>query len=71
MLEKHSELLAMKGCTDPNVVMGYISGWTGIPETDVFVLVPILVGPVKYRAEHWIALFERAGVKIRPRISTS
>jgi len=70
VLKEHAELLANKWCTDHNVVMGFISGPSGAGETDAFVLVPIVVPPTKRSAEDWIGIFERAGIEIRPKVTT-
>ena len=59
----HAELLAQPELTDPNVIIGWLTGRAGVPRSDMFVLVPVL----NCRSgEQWIEMFENAGVEITP-----
>lgn len=57
----HASLFAWKGLTDPNVIVGWLSGRSGVPRSDLFMLVPI--EPIR-TSEQWMELFSRAGVEI-------
>jgi hypothetical protein len=57
-INAHAALFANKGLTDPNVILGWLSGPTGVPRSDLFVLIPIVhLGT----SEQWMMLFQTKG----------
>jgi hypothetical protein len=59
--DAHKDLLGRKGLTDPSVIVGWLTGTTGVPRSDLFVLVPITdLGT----GDQWMALFEKAGAEV-------
>jgi hypothetical protein len=61
----HAELLAQPELTDPNVIVGWLTGRAGVPRSDMFVLVPV---PDCRSGAQWIEMFKNAGVEITPTV---
>jgi hypothetical protein len=54
----HEELFGNKGLTDPYIILGSLLGPSGVPRSDLFVLVPIAdLGS----SSQWMDLFQMTG----------